>query len=380
MTRWLNGGAIGGLLAIAPIVTSPLGRLGPPMTLVIVLPVLALALEAFGWRDRIAAELLRVRLGARRAVLAYGLWLGTSATLSLDVAAVLATSVGLAASRSTLERRWQLGAAILGSNLGSLLLPYSNLTNLVVASAAGVAFGTYVGVAILPQVVAALVGGIVLARRIRSQESEQDVDDMPSSVPLRDRGATWEELAALLVAVTASAAAAVVGLLGGDLAVPFAFAAAILGGAAVAGGRLRAIRLGHSIPLGGIAVILAAAAFLGPAGAIGAAFPVPSTDALGLAGLCLVGGALAMTLNNLPAAAFGAVWLVGASPTAVVAYLIGTNFACLATPHGSIATILARSVAARAGHPAPIGTYLSGAWRFAAATTAAALGALNLAR
>ena len=396
MTSGIRGLAGAGLLAITPAVTIPLGRLGPPMTLVIVLPALAIALESFGWRDRLAGALLRLDAGTTRALAAYAVWLGTSALLSLDVAAVLATSVGLAASRSSLERRWHLGSAILGSNLGSLLLPYSNLTNLVVASAAGIAFGVYVGLALVPQLVAALVGGLVLAGRIRSQRSQAEIarNDVPTdpdpptdvgprtipSGPASRAGASGAEVGALVVAVAASALAVVTGLLGGDLAVPFAVAAAILAGAAIRGGRLHAEHIARAVPLGAIAVILAAAAFLGQVGAAGSALPVPAPDAFGLLAACFVGGGLSMAVNNLPAAAFGAVWLAGASPVIVMAYLIGTNFACLATPYGSVATVLARSVAGRAGHDSSVRTYLATAWRFAAPTTIAALGTLILVR
>lgn len=67
----------------------------------------------------------------------------------------------------------------------------------------------------------------------------------------------------------------------------------------------------------------------------------------------VAGGVLSASVNNLPAAAVGAVWLVGSPVSIVVAFLIGMNVAALATPHGSAATMLARSIGARAGVALP---------------------------
>ena len=87
-----------------------------------------------------------------------------------------------------------------------------------------------------------------------------------------------------------------------------------------------------------------------------------------------------MTVNNLPAAAFGAVWLLGGSPDAVVAYLVGTNMLAIATPHGSLATILSRRLARRGGVHIKTREYLLGGWVYAAAAGVPAIGALLVAR
>ncbi len=92
--------------------------------------------------------------------------------------------------------------------------------------------------------------------------------------------------------------------------------------------------------------------------------------------VAIVGGVLAAVVNNLPAAAFGAAWLGVASPTLIVAYLVGTNFGSVATPHGSVATILARSSARLRGRETGIRVYLANAWRYAAVTAIAAIAAL----
>ena len=112
-----------GLAAFAVLAGSPLGRLADPFSLLVVLPPLALALAALGIRDAIVRPIRRLATPQRRLVAAYGTWLATSAVLTLDVAAVASGSVGMLVAREPGERRWQLGAAVLGSNLGSLLFP-----------------------------------------------------------------------------------------------------------------------------------------------------------------------------------------------------------------------------------------------------------------
>jgi Na+/H+ antiporter NhaD/arsenite permease-like protein len=69
-----------------------------------------------------------------------------------------------------------------------------------------------------------------------------------------------------------------------------------------------------------------------------------------------------------------------ASAPLIVTYLTGTNFAALVTPHGSVATILARAAARQHGHDDGLASYLGSAWRYAAAATLAAIGALALLR
>ena len=59
--RPLAGVAVGAILIVAPFLAAPLGRLSAPFALLVTLPPLALALEAFGWRDRLAVRLASIR-------------------------------------------------------------------------------------------------------------------------------------------------------------------------------------------------------------------------------------------------------------------------------------------------------------------------------
>ena len=380
----LAGAIVGPALVATPALEAPLGRLGAPFVLVIVLPALALALEAFGWPDRLAGRIRRVRSPLARLGVSYGLWLVASAVLTLDVAAVAAASVGMAvAGTGRRERRWQLDGAILGSNVGSLLFPFSNLTNLMLVAASGIGFAAYVGAAMIPQVVGALAVGSILLWRSASVDSVDSVgpaDEASGSVPAVSPesgpavGGPWPGIA-LAVAVAGSIGAVAAGLLGADMVAPFAIAAGVCCAMAVGLGRIDLADVVGGTPLTALAVIGAAVLLAGPIGSIAGSVPVPA-GAIGLVAIAVVGGGLAALVNNLPAAAFGATWLAPAGPMAIVAFLIGTNFGSIATPHGSVATILARSVGARAGHSVSPADYMRGAWRYALVGTAVALVAL----
>lgn len=379
--RPLAGLAVAGALVAMPFLAAPLGRLGSPFAMLVVLPPLALSLEAFGWRDQLAGRLRRIRPTLPRLVVTYAAWLVTSAALTLDVAAVAAASVGIAVARDRDERRWQLGGAILGANVGSLLLPFSNLTNLVLVSASGIGFAAYVGLAVWPQLAAALAVGVLFAIRARGSvsgrpDAGRPADDDVATTPPRELGAAGR--AAGVVALVGAASAVAAGLIGADMAVPFAMSAGILAGGVVASGRLAVRDLARSVPVAGLIVIGLAALASGPIAVATGLLPRPDAGIDGLVLALAMGGLLAAAINNLPAAALGAAWLARTHPATVVAYLIGTNIAALATPHGSVATILARAVGDRHGIATPAATYLRSAWRYASVGAIAAIAALWL--
>jgi len=380
-------------IAVAWLVTRPLGPLAGTMLLVVTLPPLAASLDALGWASLVADRIRHARLSASRELIAaYAMWLTLSATLTLDVAAVVAVPVGLRLARGRDERsgRNHLGAAILGSNVGSLLFPFSNLTNLILVSATGISFGTYLATAVVPQIVAAVGVGGLLAHRSRRRIAKPP---SPQETPLRlaelDRN-LFEQAGRLALLAGASAAvgalsAVVVGLAGGDVAPVFGLTAAIAAGCAIASGRpgARPLDLARSIPLSGVAIVGMAAIAIGPMASLAALIPDPQTTLPPLVALpfiALVGGLLAATVNNLPAAAFGAFWLIGASPAAIVAFLIGTNLIAIATPHGSLATILCQRLATGKGVRVGARMYLGSAWRYASAAGLAAVVALLIAR
>lgn len=384
-TRVAGGVLVGVSLALAPALASPLGRLGSPFALLVVLPALALSLEAFGWSRAAAAALGRVGGPIGRLLAAYGVWLATSAVLTLDVAASAGASVGVdVAGPDGDARRWHLGAAVLGANVGSLLFPFSNLTNLVVLGAAGVGLVAFVETAWLPQLGAALAVGALLALRAhRSGALPSEAEDRGSSAEAAaaEAAATATERPSLLagaVALAGAAGAVITGLAGLDMAMPFALSAGLLAGAATARRLVSPTDIARSLPLAALVVVVAAAWVSGAFATDARFIPHPPNDLVGLALALAAGGLLAITLSNLPAAAFGGVWLAHAAVPVLVAYLIGTNVAALATPHGSAATMLVRSGGARRGVHLPAFEHVTTAWQYALAGSAAALALLAI--
>lgn len=375
LDRSIHGILMGSLVAMSPIAGAPLARFGSPFALLIVLPALALSLEAFGWSECIASIVRRLSRPLPRLLGAYTFWLTTSAVLTLDVAAAAGPSVAAdTAGPGTAQRRWHLGAAMLGSNVGSLLFPFSNLTNLVLVGAAGIGLASFIETAWLPQLGAALAVGTVLALRARrsgdfNREAaltgfEGDRPALPTDPHARLAGA---------VALLGAAGAIVIGLVGGDMAIPFALSGGAVTGSAIALGRIEPQDVGRAIPYPALALIVAATLAAGPISSQTHLVPQPSVDPAGLALAVLVGGTLASAVNNLPAAAFGAVWLSHAPVAVIVAYLIGTNVAAVATPHGSAATMLVRSGSERRGSPLSTSAHFKTAWLYAIAGSAGAL-------
>jgi arsenical pump membrane protein len=371
------------LAAAAVVAVQPLGTLRGTMLLVLVLPPIAHALDRLGWAELLAVRVAGRRPGADRVLVAYGTWLGISALLTLDVAAVVATPVGLAVARRwRVGERVHLGAAILGSNVGSMLFPFSNLTNLLLVAGTGIGFTTFVATAALPQLLAAVAVGALLVRRVHTAQllpgrsADVPVEILPGEVDVRPPRPDRVTLLAGGIAVFGAVAAVAVGIAGGDVALVFAAVAAAVAALALTDGAATPTGLLRSIPISGVVVVLAAAIARQPM--IDLAAGLPHLDAtlpplLALPAIALVGGLVAAAINNLPAAAFGSVWLVGSSPAAVVAFLLGANILNLLTPHGSLATILGRNLATAAGAHLPTSVYLRGAWRYAVAGTIAGL-------
>jgi Na+/H+ antiporter NhaD/arsenite permease-like protein len=134
------------------------------------------------------------------------------------------------------------------SRIGSLLLPFSNLTNLVLVSATGLGLAAYVGLAVWPRLAAALAVGVLFAVRARRPIADlaNDGDSHQEDATGAPGSRASDEAAAVAggVVVVGAFAAVGVGLAGGDMALPFAMSAGLLAGVAVTSGRLDRIDKG----------------------------------------------------------------------------------------------------------------------------------------
>jgi arsenical pump membrane protein len=267
----------------------------------------------------------------------------TTAVLSLDATVVLLTPVVFAtAARVGAAPRPHVYACTHLANTASLLLPVSNLTNLLAFAASGLTFTRFAGLMILPWLVAIAVEYVVFRRFFRA---DLDAEAQPPTRPPRGH------LPLFPLSVVALTLAGVV--LTSLMSVNPAWAA--LAGAVVLATRaLRQKRtteravLAATSPLFlvfvvALGVIVKGVLDNGLDRALGDVLPDGSSLAALLA-VAVLSAALANVINNLPAvlALLPIVAAGGAGP--VLAVLIGVNIGPNLTYVGSLATLLWRRV------------------------------------
>ncbi|MDQ2956157.1 MAG: SLC13 family permease [Actinomycetota bacterium] len=261
-----------------------------------------------------------------------------TATLTLDATVVLVTPVVLATTaRLKIPSRPHSYACAHIANSGSLLLPVSNLTNLLAFAASGLSFGKFAAMMTIPWLLACLLDWtalrVVFGKDLRTA-GEASLPSQPAP-----------KLALGVLAATVSGFVL-------TTAVGIAPAWAALAGCLVLAGRqLRRRQVG---PLGlirstspGFCVFVLCLGVL-VAGVLdrGAdrilAHLIPSgTGLLAMIGLALLAALLANLVNNLPTT-LALVPLVASSPLAVLAVLVGVNLGPNASYPGSLATLLWR--------------------------------------
>jgi arsenical pump membrane protein len=144
-----------------------LGRLGPTVGFLAALLVLADGCRRAGLFDALGALMA---FGSRRRprrllAMVFAAAAGTTAVLSLDATIVLLTPIVFAtAARVPTSPRPHVYACSHLANSASLLLPVSNLTNLLAFAACGVSFTRFAALMALPWLVAIGVEWVVLSR------------------------------------------------------------------------------------------------------------------------------------------------------------------------------------------------------------------------
>jgi arsenical pump membrane protein len=261
-----------------------------------------------------------------------------TATLTLDATVVLLTPVVLGTVRRLqLPARPHLYACTRLANSGSLVLPVSNLTNLLAFGASGLSFGRFTALMVLPWVVACVGEWGALRTWFRRDLAASGTPSTPDlAVPryalavLAATVASFPLAAALDIAPAWAAAAGCVALLvvrvrRRDITVRTVIGAAapefclfVLALAVVVDGVTRhglGTALRHLLPDG------------------------TSLGALLL--IALLAAVLANVVNNLPAT-LALIPIVAGNPAWVLAVLLGVNIGPNATYPGSLATLLWR--------------------------------------
>jgi arsenical pump membrane protein len=330
-------------------------------TLLFLLSLLALSLliGKSGFFDWAAIRCARIARGDGHALYRNAFVAGAvvTAILSLDTTAVILTPVMLA-----LVKRLKVPAApyvllcAFVANVGSLLLPISNLTNLLFADAFRQTFAAFAARMIVPQLVALVATYAILRwhfrRHLPNRFETGSLPEPASVVPNR---------AYFLICVTVLAAVLICYFLAPLMGLEpyvFAFAAsAVLAFAGMATSRVH-IRALREIAWDLFPFV------------IGLFIAVQGLENLGVVGvasgwlahmrpgspekLLTAAGATALTaniVNNLPAALIARSVLLRsqAHMGTVLASLIGANVGPMITPFGSLATMLVLALARRDG-------------------------------
>lgn len=281
----------------------------------------------------------------------------TTAVLSLDATVVLLTPVVL-----TTVRRLQMrgGPHVYAtahlSNTASLLLPVSNLTNLLAFQASGLTFLGFAGLMAAPWLVCIAVEYIVLRLFFRRELAAPDRPGPTGEVA--DVPVTSLILLGLILL------GFVIGpLLGLQAAVVAGIGALVLAVRAVALGQVTPIAVFREtnplflIFVAALGVVVDAATSHGLQDDLAALLPT-GESLPSLLALAVIAAVLANLINNLPATLVLLAALGGSPATgAVLAVLIGVNVGPNLTYTGSLATLLWRRVLHTKGHRPSLGRF-----------------------
>lgn len=316
-----------------------------------------------GWMARRAAGRPRTLLGA-----VFALASVITATLSLDATVVLLTPVVFAtAARMGARPAPHVYASAHLSNTASLLLPVSNLTNLLAFTATGLSFTRFALLMTLPWLVAIAVEYAVFLRFFAADLDAPADGTEPAEPPRMPRFA--------LVTVAATLAGfAVASAVGIEPAWSAAAGAAVLAVRALLRRRTTPVAILRSAQLPFLAFVLALGIVVravvdnGLGDALGRVLP-DGTALPALLGTAAVAALLANLINNLPAVLALVPLAAPAGPGAVLAVLIGVNIGPNLTYAGSLATLLWRRIAHQHEHDVSLGRFT----RLGLLTTPAAL-------
>jgi len=301
---------------------------------------LAALVERSGLAERTAAQLAMRARGSSLALYAAvcALCAGLTAAVSLDGAVVLMVPLVLVlARRHAAPLAPLLFGVIAVANGASIAVPQGNPTNLVLIDRLGISAGAFAAHMLGPGLLAAALCAIVVAlterRALAVAYRPTRAERTPFSAS--ERHAALSLAAAALVAWTAPLLA---------LAPWWPFAAAV---AVALGTRRERLRLivpwRVAVQIAGLLIVI---------GALG--MRMPARIAPGLGGLLIIAmgiGAVSALANNLPLSGVAGA-LLAAGPSAYAAS-IGLAVGSLATPQGSVATLIATKLAGPDAPPMP---------------------------
>nr|WP_036375987.1 SLC13 family permease [Micromonospora sp. ATCC 39149] len=369
--------ALTGLLPRAESVAT-LGRILPLLLFLGTVVVLAELTAVAGVFDVLASRLASAARGSYPAlfVLCVGFASATTIALNLDTTAVLLTPVMLALARRLGMPPLPLALTTVWlANTASLLLPVSNLTNLLAADRIGLDPLPYAARMALPQAATiAVTMALLWVGYWRRGRRGVDRFVAPTRPAPADRVLYRIALAGCLLLVAGILAGVEVGT-----ASAVATALVLAGFAARNRGALRPTLVPWRLLVfvTGLFLVVQTLGRHGLDDLVGVLVG-PDGGALGALRAGATGTLLSNVVNNLPAYVAGEAVLPPGDATRLLALLIGTNAGPLVTPWASLATLLWYERCRAAGVAVPLGRFLAAGALLAVAATFAGVGALLL--
>ena len=333
-------------------------RLGPVVGFLAAVLVLAHFCDVDGLFQACGAWMARRAAGSpvRLLTAVFVLASAITAVLSLDATVVLLTPVVFAtAARAGVRARPQLYACAHLSNTASLLLPVSNLTNLLAFETSGLSFTRFAALMTLPWLVAIGAEYLVFRRFFRN--------DLSTTADSPEPGDTPElPLFALVTVGCTLAGFAVASAVGVEPVWVATAGALVLAGRALVRRRATPLSVVRASAPAFLAFVLALGIVVravvdnGLADALDHVLPSGSGP-LALLGIAALAAVLANLINNLPAVLVLLPLTAGAGPGAVLAVLLGVNIGPNLTYAGSLATLLWRRIVHRHEHDVDLGEF-----------------------
>jgi arsenical pump membrane protein len=336
------------LLLVAVGVLSPadargaVSDLAPTVGFLAALLLLADGCRRAGMFDALGAWMALGSRGRPRRLLAMVFLVAgaTTAVLSLDATIVLLTPIVFAtAARMLTNPRPHVYACSHLANTASLLLPVSNLTNLLAFQASGLSFARFAGLMALPWLAALLVEWLILTRsfasELRTAAGEPRTAEERRAVP-------GFALGVLALVLAGFALSSVIGIAPVWVAAAGALALALRYPPAPSE-LVRAVEPTFLVFVLGLGIVVRGASQHGLSTAIDSLL----AHGTGLPALLVVAAVSALAanlVNNLPATLIIVPVAAASGSGAVLAMLVGVNVGPNLTYVGSLATLLWRRI------------------------------------
>ena len=335
-------------------------RLGPVIGFLAAVLILAHLCDVEGLFRACGAWMARGSAGRPRRLLAqvFATASAITAVLSLDATVVLLTPVVFATSaRLGARAKPHVYACTHLANSASVLLPVSNLTNLLAFAASGLAFPRFAALMALPWLAVIAVEYLVF-RRFFAADLDAGAHDSGThdsgTHDSRAQAGPAGQVPGVPVFVIVTVAATLAGFVlastaGVNPAWAAAAGAAVLAGRALAQRRTSVAAIGRSAAVPFLVFVLALGIVVqavvgnGLDNALGPLIP-GSTALPGLLATAALAAVLANLVNNLPAVLVLLPLVAPVGASAVLAVLLGVNIGPNLTYTGSLATLLWRRV------------------------------------